>query len=139
MSKPSKDNNKPSRSLGVGRLLIAVYGVFAISATARASFQIITKFEEAPLAYSLSLLSALVYILATISLAKQGPTWRKLALFSVVFELIGVLSVGSLSILYPELFAHPSVWSGFGQGYGYIPLALPILGLLWMRKTSKGS
>ena len=137
MSKPSVTQNK-RRSLGVGRLLIAIYGVFAISATARASFQILTKFEEAPFAYSLSLVSALVYILATISLAKQGQTWKKLALYSVIFELVGVLAVGTLSVVYPELFSHPSVWSGFGQGYGYIPLALPILGLLWIRKTSKG-
>ena len=108
---------KPSstaRSLGAGRLLIVFYAVFAVSATARATFQIITKFEQAPLAYSLSLVSALVYILATVSLAKKGEMWKLIALGSVIFELVGVLSVGSLSFVAPELFAHPSVWSGFG-------------------------
>jgi hypothetical protein len=130
---------KPKRSLGAGRLLIVFYAVFAVSATARASFQIITKFEQAPLAYSLSLVSALVYILATVSLAKKAKVWKSVALLSVVFELVGVLTVGVLSFLAPELFAHPSVWSGFGSGYGYIPLALPILGLIWIRKTSRES
>jgi cytochrome bd-type quinol oxidase subunit 2 len=133
---------KPSsgaRSMGAGRLLIVFYAVFAVSATARASFQIITKFEQAPLAYSLSLLSALVYILATVSLAKKGNRWKLVAFASVIFELVGVLTVGSLSFVAPELFAHPSVWSGFGSGYGYIPLLLPILGLLWIRKTRKDS
>jgi hypothetical protein len=110
-----------------------------VSATARASFQILTKFEQAPIAYSLSLVSALVYILATVSLAKKGQAWKLIALISVIFELFGVLAVGSLSFVAPELFAHPSVWSGFGSGYGYIPLLLPILGLLWIRKSSKGS
>jgi hypothetical protein len=129
--------SNPKRSLGVGRLLIVFYAVFAVSSTARASFQILTKFEQAPLAYSLSLLSALVYILATISLAKAGKRWKQVALASVVFELAGVLSVGALSFVAPELFAHPSVWSGFGSGYGYIPLVLPILGLLWIRKTQR--
>ena len=127
----------PKRTLGVGRLLIIFYAVFAVSSTARASFQILTKFEQAPLAYSLSLLSALVYILATISLAKAGKRWKQAALASVVFELAGVLSVGALSFVAPELFAHPSVWSGFGSGYGYIPLVLPILGLLWIRKSQR--
>lgn len=122
------------KSLGVGRLLIVVYAVFAVAATARALFQIVTKFEQAPLAYSLSLISALVYILATISLAKSGRTWAKVALVSVVFELVGVISVGALSIFAPALFAHPSVWSGFGSGYGYIPLVLPILGLIWLNR-----
>jgi hypothetical protein len=129
--------SSPKRSLGVGRLLIVFYAVFAVSSTARASFQIITKFEQAPIAYSLSLVSALVYILATVSLAKAGKSWRQVALASVVFELIGVLTVGTLSFLAPELFAHPSVWSGFGVGYGSIPLVLPILGLLWIRKTKR--
>lgn len=130
---------KTSRSLGVGRVLILVYAVFAVSATARASFQIITKFEDAPLAYSLSLVSALVYILATVSLARSGPKWQKIAVVSVVFELVGVLAVGTLSIVAPELFNHASVWSGFGAGYGYLPLALPILGLIWIRKANRGN
>jgi hypothetical protein len=130
---------KSPRSLGVGRLLILVYAVFAVSSTARASFQVITKFEEAPLAYSLSLLSALVYILATVSLARSGTTWNKVAVAAVVFELVGVLSVGTLSFVAPELFDHASVWSGFGSGYGYLPLVLPILGLIWIRKARRGN
>lgn len=119
--------------LGPGRLLIAVYGVFALSATARASFQLLTKFEEAPLAYSLSAISALVYVLATLALAK-ADSLRTLAYITVGFELVGVLAVGLLSLLLPGLFAHPSVWSLFGAGYAFIPLALPVLGLIWLRR-----
>ena len=130
---------KSSRSLGVGRLLILVYAVFAVSSTARASFQVITKFEQAPLAYSLSLLSALVYILATVSLARSGATWNKVAIGAVVFELVGVLSVGMLSFVAPELFDHASFWSGFGSGYGYLPLVLPVLGLIWIQKAKRGN
>ena len=123
----------------MGRLLILVYAVFAVSSTARASFQVITKFEQAPLAYSLSLLSALVYILATVSLARSGTTWNKVAIGAVVFELVGVLSVGTLSFVAPELFDHASVWSGFGSGYGYLPLVLPVLGLIWIQKAKRGN
>lgn len=122
-------------SLGAGRLLIAVYGVFALSATARASYQLVTEFEQAPIAYLLSALSAVVYLVATIALAK-GESSRVLAFVTVGFELVGVLTVGALSFLVPELFAHPSVWSGFGVGYGFIPLLLPILGLIWLRRQS---
>ena len=118
-------------TLGPGRLLIAVYGVFALSASARASFQLFTKFEDAPLAYSLSALSAFVYIIATVALAR-GARSRSLGWSAVGFELLGVIAVGTLSIVLPELFAHPSVWSGFGSGYAYIPLILPILGLAWL-------
>jgi hypothetical protein len=29
-------------------------------------------------------------------------------------------------------FPHETVWSLFGRGYGFIPLLLPILGLVWL-------
>jgi hypothetical protein len=123
-------------NLGVGRLLIAVYGVFALSASVRAIYQLLRRFDEAPLAYSLSAISALVYILATVALSRSGDRWQKIAYGTLLFELSGVLLVGFLSLVAPDLFAHPSVWSQFGIGYGFIPLALPILGLIWMRRTN---
>jgi len=127
-----------SSRLGIGRVLIAIYAVFAVSATARASYQLLREFDEAPLAYALSAVSALIYILATVALVRQGEVWRRLAYIAIAIELVGVLSIGLASYLAPELFAHPSVWSKFGQGYGYVPLVLPILGLLWLRKNNRG-
>ena len=48
-----------------------------------------------------------------------------------------MLVVGFLSLTHPELFQKPSVWSLFGIGYGFVPLALPIVGLLWLRRVGK--
>lgn len=124
----------PKQSLGVGRLLIAIYAIFAISATARASYQLIREFDQAPLAYSLSAISAAVYLLATYALTKQEPKWQRIAVYTIWFELVGVIAVGAMSLALPALFAHPSVWSNFGAGYAFIPLLLPILGLIWLRK-----
>jgi hypothetical protein len=120
-------------SLGAGRLLIVVYGIFALSATARAMYQLATEFSLAPVAYSLSAISAVVYIFATVALAT--PSLRNLAHFAIWFELVGVVLIGFMSFSVPQWFAHPSVWSGFGSGYGYIPLVLPILGLIWLRRA----
>ena len=126
---------KPSRSTGLGRVIIAVYGILALAATVRAVYQIMSKFDEAPMAYSLSLVSGLIYILATFSLssAKRGA-WL-VSLYAVAIELVGVIVVGILSLTHPEEFAHPSVWSGFGEGYGYVPLVLPIIGLWWLYRN----
>lgn len=126
---------KTQRALGVGRLLISLYGILALASSVRAGYQLARKFDEAPLAYTLSAASALVYILATIALAKRGVIWQRIALATITFELVGVLSVGVLSITHAELFNHASVWSMFGMGYGFIPLILPIWGLLWLRKN----
>lgn len=120
--------------LGSARLLIAVYAVFSISASARAAFQIATKFEEAPFAYSLSAIAAAIYLLVTVSLTR--PELKNLTKAALFFELVGVIVVGTLSFSLPSLFAHPSVWSHFGAGYGFIPLVLPIVGLLWLRRKS---
>lgn len=123
--------------LGVGRLLIAVYAVFALSATARASYQLFREFDEAPVAYTLSLVSALTYILVTIALTKNRDKWARIARITVWFELFGVIAVGIASFVLPSLFNHPSVWSGFGIGYGFLPLALPVLGLVWLSRRRK--
>jgi len=116
---------------GVGNLVIAIYGVFALSATVRASYQLLRKYEDAPIAYWLSLLSAVVYVIATFALARSN---FKIAKYTLIFELVGVLAVGSLSLLAPALFAHPTVWSFFGIGYGFIPLLLPVFGLWWISR-----
>jgi hypothetical protein len=119
-------------SVGPGRLVIAVYAIFALAATARASYQLFTKFRDAPIAYSLSALSAMVYIVATIALARNA---RVVAAFALVFELVGVVAVGTLSLLLPSVFQHASVWSLYGVGYAFVPLLLPIWGLWWLRKS----
>jgi cytochrome bd-type quinol oxidase subunit 2 len=124
---------------GPGRALVAVYILFAIAATSRAGLQIATKFGEAPVAYLLSALAAVIYIFATFGLARGGTGGRRTALVCCTVELVGVLAVGALSVLDPALFPDDTVWSGFGQGYGYVPLVLPVLGLLWLRHTARSA
>jgi hypothetical protein len=124
-----------STSSGVGRALVAIYAVFALSASARSLVQLATKAEQAPVAYSLSALAALVYVAATLGLAEVGPAPRGLAWAAVVFELVGVLTVGTLTVLDPGLFPDATVWSAYGQGYGFLPLVLPFLGLAWLLRT----
>lgn len=127
-----------TRARGPGRLLVAVYGVFALAATARAAFQIATKFGEAPLAYLLSAVAAVVYVVATVSLARAGTRAYRVSVVAVATELVGVVTVGLLSVLDAEAFPHETVWSGFGRGYGFVPLVLPILGLVWLYRTRPG-
>lgn len=119
-------------SHGFGRTLVAVYAVFALAASARSIFQLVTKADDAPVAYALSALAGIVYVVATVALARN---LRQLALVAITFELAGVLTVGLLSIIDEDLFPDQTVWSGFGEGYGFIPLALPLIGLWWLNRT----
>jgi len=120
---------------GFGRVLIVIYAVFALAASARSFSQIVTRFDEAPVAYLLSALAALIYIVATIALARGDRTSRTVATVAIGIELGGVLTVGVASLLAPEAFPSASVWSGFGSGYLFIPLVLPIVGLWWLHRT----
>ena len=121
---------------GPGRVLILVYGIFALAATARAAVQIATRFDEAPVAYLLSALAAGIYCAATFALARATESSRRIASAAIVVELVGVIAVGAFSYAEPADFPDATVWSHFGQGYGYVPLVLPVLGLLWLRRTA---
>src|ERR1700733_317469 len=94
MFEPAQTPPESTRT-GPGRVLVAVYALFALSATARAGVQIATKFSHAPVAYLLSALAAVVYIIATATLANGSQTARRIAILSCSVELIGVLAGGT--------------------------------------------
>ena len=124
---------------GPGRVIIGVYAVFAIAATSRAFFQLATKFSDAPIAYSLSALAALIYVVITVLLWRGTPASLKAARAFIALELVGVLVVGTWSFLDPAAFPRATVWSHFGEGYGFIPLVLPIAGLFFLRRANNRS
>lgn len=123
---------------GPGRLLVAVYALFALSASARAVVQIATEFSHAPVAYVLSAFAAAFYIVATVTLAVGNPAARRIAALSCSVELAGVLAVGTWSLADKATFPDATVWSGYGSGYGFVPLVLPVFGLLWLSRWSRG-
>lgn len=122
-------------SSGPGRVLVAVYGLFALAATSRAVVQLLTDYAEAPLAYLLSAVAGVIYIVATFTLARGSRSSRRVAWTAITLELVGVLAVGTASVVDPAAFPRATVWSSYGIGYGFVPLVLPVLGLLWLRRT----
>jgi hypothetical protein len=129
-AQPADDLNRGPR-----RVLATLYGIFALAAVSRAGVQISTRFDDAPLAYSLSLFSGLVYVAATVGLTTHRSWSRPLAWAACLIELVGVLSIGIWSVIDTAAFPHDTVWSRFGAGYVYIPVLLPLLGLGWLSAT----
>ena len=120
---------------GPGALLVTVYGVFTVAAASRSAYQVSTRFEEAPTAYTLSAVAAVVYGFITAALVRGGERARRAALGCCVAELAGVLAVGSWTLADPSAFPDQTVWSGYGVGYLFLPLVLPVTGLLWLRRA----
>ena len=117
---------------GPGRVLIGLYGLFALSAGVRAGFQIASRFDRAPVAYLLSAVAAAIYLVAMLGLIRGGRGGQRLALVCCAFELAGVLVVGTASLVAADVFPDETVWSFYGRGYGFVPLVLPVLGLIWL-------
>ncbi|MFF4447463.1 hypothetical protein [Streptomyces sp. NPDC001502] len=124
---------------GPGLLLVWLYGVMVVGAVSRSAFQISTEFDRAPLAYALSAVAALAYAFITYSLVRGGETARKAALVCCAAELAGVLAVGTWTVVRPESFPDTTVWSQFGMGYLFIPVILPITGMLWLRRSREAA
>jgi hypothetical protein len=113
-----------------------------LAATGRAGYELVAKFDQAPLPYSLSAASAVIYIVATIALAMPTSSWRRVAYVAVIIELTGVLVIGLASFIWPDFFMYEgkqvrTVWSYFGIAYGCVPLVLPVLGLIWLGKSKQ--
>ena len=135
---PTSGSASSRRARGFEAVLVIVYGLFAVSATARSLVQILRGFDEAPVAYSLSLVAALTYIAVTVLLIRRGR--RSPAVLALVLvELVGVLAVGTLSIAVPALFPDATVWSTYGIGYGFVPLVLPLVALGYLLRGRHGS
>ena len=132
---PRADSGTASR--GLGRVLVALYATLALAAGARAAVQLSTRFDEAPLAYLLSAFAAVVYIVATVAFVRGGRSGRRIATVALSVELAGVLVVGTLSLADRAAFPDETVWSVYGVGYGFLPLVLPVLGLLWLRRQAR--
>jgi hypothetical protein len=130
---------RPHTGHGFGRLLVAVYGLLALAATGRSILQIVEYFDRAPVPFLLSALAAVIYLVATIGLARGDRASVRLATIALTVELVGVLTVGVWSLADKAAFPEKTVWSHFGQGYGYVPLVLPLVGLWWIRRTARAS
>ncbi|MCH0543054.1 hypothetical protein I3F58_26580 [Streptomyces sp. MUM 203J] len=124
---------------GPGMLLVWLYGVMSVGAVSRSAYQIATEFGRAPLAYTLSAVAAAVYVFITYTLVRGGETARRAALLCCGAELVGVLSVGTWTLLDPEAFPDTTVWSQFGYGYVFIPVLLPVTGIMWLRHSRRGA
>ncbi len=136
MADPSRPSRRsgPALTSGPGRLLTFFYGVLALAATGRSAFQLVTKFHDAPTAYILSAVAAVIYVAALVAIVAQA---RLIAVVACSIEFVGVVTVGTWSFAVPHDFPDTTVWSGYGSGYGYLPAVLPVLALIWLRRVAR--
>jgi hypothetical protein len=131
------DNQPVARvAKGPASALVVAYCFFVLAAGARSGVQLATHPARAPLAYALSGLAAAIYLAggAAIAAVQHRPARRRVATLICSVELAGVFVVGTLSVAWPAGFPDATVWSTYGAGYGFVPLALPVLALVWLHR-----
>ena len=124
------------RRPGPGRALAATYTLFALAAGSRAAVELIVQPGRAPVAYGLSVLSAACYLIGALAFRQQTTLARRIALVACAFELLAVLIIGSLTLQHPARWGDETVWSAYGYGYGFIPVLLPVMGLIYLRRVA---
>jgi hypothetical protein len=134
-TEPAATAASASTKHGAGRVLVVVYAILAVASVSRAAYELLTKFSQAPVPYSLSAFAAVVYCVITWALIASTPVSRRIATIGMLVELVGVLVVGTLSVLDGSVFPKSSVWFWYGRDYLFIPLLLPILGLVFLRRS----
>ncbi|MEN3583691.1 hypothetical protein AAH978_05965 [Streptomyces sp. ZYX-F-203] len=122
---------------GPGVLVVWLYGVMVVGAVSRSVYQLATEFDRAPLAYVLSAVAGVVYGFITYTLLRGGERARRAAVACCVAELVGVLVVGTWTVVDPSAFPDATVWSEYGRGYLFIPLLLPLTALHWLRRARR--
>ena len=119
--------------------LLVTYAILFLAAAGRSSAQLATKASEAPLPYALSAVAAVTYGVIAFALWRGTQTWRTVALVGTAVELIGVLAVGTWGVAEPDIWPDETVWSGYGSGYGWIPLIVPPLALWALLKARRST
>lgn len=127
-----------SRS-GPHQVLLACYALFTLAAGARSLVQLTTRYDDAPIAYWLSLGAAVTYALGSYAIRQASAGHTGFASVMLWVELAGVGAVGTLSLAVRDWFPDASVWSDYGIGYGFVPAVLPVAGLLWLRLRKRAA
>lgn len=125
----------PKVRSGPHLVLLALYALFILASGSRAVVQIATKFDEAPVAYLLSAVAACTYVAGWFAIRRAAHGRPGFARVMLWVELGGVVVVGTLSLVVRDWFPDASVWSDYGEGYGWVPAILPVLGLIWVHRS----
>ena len=125
-----KDDRRPS--WGLGRVVMVIFWAFGVWTTANAIIDLF-HLDDEPLGPALTaLLAGLVYLLAALGITHNGKRMRILGWTTVTLELIGPLMVGMMSVGISQLSVSRSAWANCGADYYYLPLIIPIIGLIWL-------
>lgn len=118
--------------------LLAAYSLLAFAAVGRSTYELIWKFNDAPVPYSFSTAAAVIYLVACWAIWRGDELGVRVGKVACGIELIGVLTIGTITTLGDTAFDVGTVWSFYGRDYGWLPLVVPSLALSWLFRQDTG-
>jgi len=115
----------------IGYILGISYPLLALSTGARGLYQLFLRDDLTKLGPALSVLTAVLYMVAAIGFFKRTARWWRISVGALTVETILVLVIGTLSFIFPDVLGH-TAWRHYGQDYGFFPLIQPLLGLIYL-------
>jgi hypothetical protein len=112
--------------------LLAAYSILALAAVGRSVYELIFKFDDAPVPYTFSVVAAVIYLVAVWAIWRGDELGIKVGKIACSIELVGVLAIGTITSLGDTAFDVGTVWSFYGLDYGWLPLVVPALALWWL-------
>ena len=121
-----------SRSLGLGRVVMVLFWAFGAWTTV-AGVSDLLHVGDGPVGTAIvSLLAGVAYLVAALGITHNGRRMRVIGWAAMGVCTVGPLLVGLLGLGVPELAGTRSPWSAFGAYYWFVPLVLPVIGLVWL-------
>jgi hypothetical protein len=122
----------PELVASIGKIIAVTYPFFSLATGARAIYQLIFPPNAADLRGPiLTGVASLIYLIAALLFVYRKPWTWWLAVILLTFESLGVLTVGTISLIHPN-FIGQTAWQDYGMDYFFIPLIQPFLGLIWL-------
>lgn len=129
----TEPQNTESNVRGDGQVaLLAAYSILAFAAVGRSTYELVFKFNDAPVPYIFSTLAAVIYLVACWAIWRGDALGVRVGKIACTIELLGVLTIGTLTTVGDSAFDVGTVWSFYGLDYGWLPLVVPALALWWL-------
>ena len=129
-----QDDRGPS--WGLGRIVMLIFWLFGLFTTIPAVIYLIRE-TQMPIGPRLvAVLAGVTYLLVALGITHNGKKMRIMAWAALVASLVGPFVMGLFELGIEQVSAVPSAWARFGAYYWYVPLVLPVIGLVWMWRSN---
>ena len=130
----ARDQRPPS--LGLGRIIIALFWLLGVWIVAMA---VVDLFHAQGLPWGprlVALLAGVDYVVAAIALTHNGRRMRLVGWSAIALSIAAPLVLWVASLGLDELNTARSAWTGLGADFYSLPLALSVVGIIWMWRSN---